>query len=246
MEIDKNNIIKFVIFFLIIIVSESCTTVCTNRELIGQQLNMEFKNGLLEYYTLNPEEMLSHFPRLECGKKNFWSVRYLISSHIPNDDGAYYSEKKTLAEIDSILSNYSFKAVIDYYATNTFKIRHFLINDTTLYERFYKYDSIVLKNYPIPTFYDVGFGLGESLDYIDSTQDWLSIPDSIRMPIFQAKKSNVPDDLTVYIIDAKKGYFRKNKNKPSRPFMGEWTNGYSRGIAVSKKEKIICYWFMIW
>lgn len=247
MEIIKDKSIIFVALFFIIVLFENCKVPCTNWERNTMKLHEDFKDGLLEYTTLNSEEMLSHFPIRECDKKYFWSVRYFIPYKTINNYGAYYLEKTFYKEIDSVLSKFTFKSSIVYNSSNVFKIRHFKINDTTSYAKFYQYDSRVLTNYPIPTFYDVDFGLGESLDYIDSTQDWLSIPDSIRMPIFEAEKSNIPNDLVVYIIDAKQGYFWKETNKPLRPpSLRDWKFGFSRGIAISKEKEIICYWFMVW
>lgn len=51
----------------------------------------------------------------------------------------------------------------------------------------------------------------------------------------------------IKIIDAKQGVFidtshiLKNKYLPPK-----WQNGYSRGIAISKKENIIIYWVVAW
>lgn len=245
MKVVKNIAIKFVAFFFIIVLFEGCTTECTNKEILHNKLHEEFKIGLLEYTVLNPEEMLFHFPAIECGKDYFWRIRYLMPYHLINNDGAYYLEKIPYKKIELVLSKFSFKDTIVYNSADVFKIRHFLINDTASYSKFYQYDSLVLTNYPIPTFYDVGFGLGESFDYTDSTQYFL--PDSILTPIVEMDKSNIPDDLVVYIIDSKQGYFWKEKNRPPRPpLLRQWKHGYSQGIAVSEKEEIICYWFMIW
>ena len=92
----------------------------------------------------------------------------------------------------------------------------------------------------MPTFY---FGLIES----DSvSQKWID-----EIEITQIRKDKikyyVPDDLMIYVIDAKAGFFFKdNENIPIRPKLGNWTNGYTRGIAISKAESFICYYFVIW
>jgi|WetSurMetagenome_2_1015567.scaffolds.fasta_scaffold28972_3 hypothetical protein len=57
----------------------------------------------------------------------------------------------------------------------------------------------------------------------------------------------LPDDFTLYVIDAKPGIFMdslclsKGLGLPK-----EWKNGYSKGIAVSKKRSAIIYWLDVW
>jgi hypothetical protein len=112
MEIIKDKSIIFVALFFIIVLFENCKVPCTNWERNTMKLHEDFKDGLLEYTTLNSEEMLSHFPIRECDKKYFWSVRYFIPYKTINNYGAYYLEKTFYKEIDSVLSKFTFKSSI--------------------------------------------------------------------------------------------------------------------------------------
>lgn len=59
-----------------------------------------------------------------------------------------------------------------------------------------------------------------------------------------------PTDLEVYVIDAKAGNYwinMCNAEKENRSILPRgWEHGYSRGIAVSKSCKKICWWTMAW
>ncbi|MDR2510883.1 MAG: hypothetical protein LBC89_00140 [Bacteroidales bacterium] len=113
MEIIKNKLFIYFTFFCVMVLLGSCKKLCTNREIIVKNLHEEFKNSLPEYTFLNSEEMLSHFPIMECGKNYFWRARYLIPyGHIISNDGAYYLEKTPYINIDSILSLFSFKSQV--------------------------------------------------------------------------------------------------------------------------------------
>jgi hypothetical protein len=60
----------------------------------------------------------------------------------------------------------------------------------------------------------------------------------------------LPDDLVVYVIEAKSGNFWKNNEKAAcekRPILSEhWKHGYVKGITVSKKLSHACWWAMAW
>lgn len=225
-------------------------TSCNSQVNIEILMNSEFERyqkGLSEYSVLDTGKVMSHFPQMKIGKTYYWNARYSVPYERINNFDAYYIEQLSINEIKSIISKYSYIDSILYKSASAFKLRSDLINDTTYYLKFYQFDSLQLTHYPIPTFYEVNFKLGESLDYIDSSRKQLSILDTTRMPIIEMTKFNIPDDLMVYIIEAKTGlYFRNTNNLPLRPKIGKWKSGYSRGIAVSKKESMICYWFMIW
>lgn len=224
---------------------------CINQVNIEVLMNDEFEryqNGLSEYSILDVTKVMSHFPKMRIGKTYYWHASYSVPYERINNFDAYYLEQIPIEQLNSIIAKYSFIDSTLYNCASAFKLRSYLINNTTYYSKFYQFDSLQLTNYPIPTFYEnVNFKLGESLDYIDSSRKQISVLDTTRMPILEITKFNIPDDLMVYIIEAKPGfYFRNNNNLPPRPEMGKWRFGYSRGIAVSKKESMICYWFMIW
>ncbi len=118
--------------------------------------------------------------------------------------------------------------------------RNFIIDDAFSY---YKYtDTLKLRNvfipeaYPIPYFEDLDFGLGsEKFDLRGK---------GIELVV---DKYNVPNDLEVFVINAKNGYFWKTKADWERPgTLGIWKNGYSCGIAISRQCNLIIYWVKAW
>jgi len=64
---------------------------------------------------------------------------------------------------------------------------------------------------------------------------------------FNIEGNYLPDDFTIYVIDAEPGIFLPEKNLIKTPCEDEkWNHGYSRGIAVSKERGIAIFWLEIW
>lgn len=118
--------------------------------------------------------------------------------------------------------------------------KNFIIDDRFSYYMYF--DTLKVRNiifpeaYPIPYFEDFDFGLGcEKFDLR---------PSGIQMII---DKYTVPNDLEVYVLKAEHGYFWKKKYDLKRPQkLGIWQNGYSCGIAISKRLNVIVYWMKAW
>lgn len=85
---------------------------------------------------------------------------------------------------------------------------------------------------PIPFFEDFNFGLGKNVN--------LSNDSGI---IYK-----VPDDLKVYVLDAKSGnnIWKVKCENPRPKTLQKWQHGFSRGYATSKKENLITYWVIVW
>ncbi len=121
-----------------------------------------------------------------------------------------------------------------------YKSRNFILDDSFKYYKYY--DTLKLRNvdiagaYPIPYFEDVDFGLGSKRCDLDR----FGFPISVDL-------NNVPDDLEVFVIKAEHGYFWKKKFDLERPeTLGIWKNGYSCGVAISRKRNMIVYWMKAW
>jgi len=221
-------------FFVILLIS--CNLTHQNKIKWEEGLT-SYKKDLSAWTILNVNEVMSHFPEKICSKKYFW--RGLTNTPLfgDNSNGAFYVEQIPYNQIVSIKDEYSFIDSIMYYSSESFRIQHYIINDTSTL-----FHECKLFRYPIPTFY---YGLSKNKES-NFSQKWLNEIDSMRIPKEQIKYF-VPEDLMVYVIDAKPGFFWKNKeNILPRPYIEKWKNGYSRGIAISKTESFICYWFMIW
>ncbi len=93
-------------------------------------------------------------------------------------------------------------------------------------------NKLIPNTIPIPNFETFDFNLGKSI---------------IKEKGYYFTRNIFPNDLEVYVIDAKYGNFFKKKCDNKRPeSLKEWRHGYSRGIAVSDKENLIVFWSMIW
>lgn len=91
------------------------------------------------------------------------------------------------------------------------------------------YDSLFIKNrlyYPIP-FFEKNNDLPFDNIFSDATISGLS------------------KNFDIYVIDSKSGNYWKGL-KPLDYMPNGWKNGYSKGICVNKKERVVIYWLIIW
>lgn len=52
---------------------------------------------------------------------------------------------------------------------------------------------------------------------------------------------------TIYVLEARQGVFDKRLQlNPSAQMPSNWGNGFSRGVAVNPREKVLIYWFVMW
>lgn len=222
---------KLLIWFCIIMLI-SCNSKSQNKNAC-QDIFILSKNSLFLGTNLDTGQVLSHFPKIICRKKHQQILTIPLFGD--NSGGLMYSESISSEQINLIKDSYLFKDSVLYYSPDAFRIRRFIFNDTTTF-----FDTSILARYPVPTFY---LGLNKEGELYE---EWLHEVDSVKVSEKQTRYI-VPKDLMIYIIDAKDGYFWKEKDRNlPRPFLGKWTSGYSRGIAISEKENIICYWVMIW
>jgi hypothetical protein len=79
-------------------------------------------------------------------------------------------------------------------------------------------------------------------------KDKLPIPNFWDSQIISERTdTKLPEDFIIYVLNSKKGKFVKQELLTDGSFMPTaWKNGYSKGIAISKKRKIIIYWIDIW
>lgn len=84
-----------------------------------------------------------------------------------------------------------------------------------------------------------GFHLGQTDDYVLIGDEYVYNPKDI-----------LPEDLEMYVIDAKPGNFWFNKEgaeAEARPGLPKyWRHGYSKGFAVSRKFSQVCWWAIAW
>jgi len=219
---------KFYLFVLVIFITISCS----NNTAFYKQAMTDFNVSLDTMY--NVSGLLVHFPK----KQQNASYGFVSPPcNLAKRGQVFHYDLLELNEIDKIITKFSFIDSIKYGSDSVFVLRNTELKNEQLYNQLYNLDTILIYNQlPIPLFdfFDKG---GNTLDYIDTTEN----------PPLYIYRSIMPKDLVVYIIDSKAGNFWKNPNTELRPqILGKWKYGYSKGIAVSRKEKLICYWVMVW
>jgi hypothetical protein len=223
---------KMVLIVLLTILYSSCI-----EKILGHKYVEKIDNArisLKESYTING--LFEHFPK-SISNKSFIDMLATIPGNIYYPDSYHSGFFYLILNMgEDSLSLYPKTYIYKTKYTN----RNFIIDDSFSY---YKHtDTLKLRNtmlrgaYPIPYFEIFDFGLGsERFDL--RPQGMLMVID----------KYYVPEDLDVYVLKASHGYFWKKKFNLDRPeTLGEWKNGYSCGIAISKKNNMIIYWMKVW
>lgn len=100
------------------------------------------------------------------------------------------------------------------------------------------------------------FGLNYKEKYQSYSDSLLTVCNRLSLPIpnfeylnqsFNIVSYLLPDDFTLYVIDAEPGVFIDTTCLSQGLGLPEyWKNGFSKGIAVSKKREAIVYWLDVW
>ena len=75
----------------------------------------------------------------------------------------------------------------------------------------------------------------------------------LPVPLFEIDEykgntfSGLPEDFKIYVLDAKQGKYLEDKYLYDCSCLPEkWKHGYSKGVALSDKRKVIIYWVTVW
>lgn len=224
--------IRTIILALLTITLGSCIDKILGHEYVATIENYQI--GFEHCYSV--KGLFDHFPK-SISNKSYIYMEARIPINKFNSESTYSGYSYLFLDMgkDS-LSLYPDK----YIYKTLYKKTNFIIDDSFSY---YKYtDTLKLRNvalpgaYPIPYFEDFDFGLGSERFDLRSLGIHLVID-----------KYNVPEDLEVFVLKAGHGYFWKLTFDQKRPeTLGDWKNGYSCGIAISKKRNMIVYWMKAW
>ena len=218
-------------FFLIIMLFVKCNTTLSNKnDFFIKQKNTFGKETILK--NLN-----NHFP------KKIKNINYKLIGSYPS-----LCTKNNSAQYGNL---YLIVNKADY-KENLLKIK----KDKFIYKTYYNQENIIIdfsefkhdifsvqkcnnwydSKFAIPYFESYDFGIGESVTKKEENGT-----------ILYKYTYTIPNDLQVYVIQAKSGIFWKKPCNEKRPkSLKEWRHGYSKGIAVSDKEDLIVFWSMIW
>ncbi len=221
-----------ILLALITILSSSCID-----KILGHKYVATIDNARIMLDKCYAKEgLLEHFPT-SISNKSVLDIMFTIPDTLYSSDSYYTGFVYLVLKMDED-SLYPYPK--SYIYKTQYNSKNFILDDSFKYYKYY--DTLKLRNvyiagaYPIPYFIDFDFGLGaERFDLR---------PLGMQMVI---DKYHVPDDLEVFVLKAEHGYFWKKKFDLERPeTLGKWKNGYSCGVAISKKHKIIVYWMKVW
>lgn len=223
---------RLLILALLVITMSSCT-----GKILGQKYVAFIKkaqNGIESSYSV--KGLFDHFPK-SISNQSYIFMEASIPTKIFDPESSWFAYSYLFLDMgeDSQVyypDKFLYKA---HYAN-----RNFIID--CAFTNYKQMDTLKLRNvsipgtYPIPYFSDFDFGLGSVIYNIHTS--------GISLPI---DCYNVPDDLEVFVLKSGSGFFWKIKFEQERPeSLGDWKNGYSSGIAISKSRNIVVYWMMAW
>jgi len=223
-------------YILVISLSTIMLSSCVDK-ILGHKYVATIENceiGFKHSYSING--LFDHFPK-SISNKLFIDMEFTVPSNTYYKDSYHTGFVYLMLHMgEDSLSLYPKKYI---YKTH-YKDRNFIIDDGFSYYKYF--DTLKLRNvdidgtYPIPYFIDFDFGLG--------SERYDLRPLGMQMVI---DKYNVPDDLEVFVIKSEYGYFWKKKFDLERPeTLRIWKNGYSCGMAISKKQNVVIYWMKAW
>jgi len=210
---------------IIIIVFMVCLLQCSETNIYQVH-----ENNYVKMKSFFKSSFLDHFPSTVS---TIDTLCYMEAVYDKNTENIMFSLSFKINEIDKkelidSLKNIS-KEVIESTDTCALILNRFHTKENRFRDYMpTKSDRLVInrecyKNkLPIPNFYSSQFSSGET-DY------------------------NLPKDFVVFVLDAKSGKYWDDKYLFGGYYMpGKWQNGYSKGIAVSRENSIVIYWFIIW
>ncbi len=177
-------------------------------------------------------KLVNHFPAKKSGNNSDTIVNENIRK---NTVGILlYEYEVPNSALDSLNKIYTKRAIAKYSSADTcllvinkFETPKTYSESENVYIDFEKRKNLVNKNcylnkYPIPKFLDYRF-------LEKNTETYLS------------------NDFDLYILEANNSDFFEKYNLIPNPQMSDnWSNGYSKGVAISKKSKCVIFWGVIW
>ncbi len=220
-----------VFFYLILIFLFSSCKGFNNYKLYKA---IKINNGKIEK-SLILDDVFNHFETLD--ELDFISADFLVP---PVNPSSYYVRSQRAYSIvicslkDSLLN--APKSFI--YKTVASNINNFIVSmifkEKVVFNK--SHDIYYPNSYPIPDLgrYDFKLGFNQTDTIIGGKR-------------YMHQRYIVPSDMEVYVQEAEHGCFWKEESDVYRPSsMKEWEHGYSKGTAISKEEKLIMFWFIVW
>ena len=201
-----------------------CFFGCDKKNERGYQYD-SFGQEYVEKLVKFPNALIAHFP-----KEILSPAKY--SSGFDSKYNSVYMElnlKPDTKEIDSIVIALNKEAKVKYSAMDSCILiaNRFTKMDNEGYENSYKSELARPNNC--------------SSNYLPIPNFWNSEFKSIEI------NNRLTEDFEIFVSDAKSGVYWDDLHRNSGRYMpDEWKKGYSRGVAISKKEGVVIYWLIIW
>ena len=222
---ERNRLINLALCFLALL---NVTFSCRVKNIYSETTKsiVQFNN------CINSDSLFSHFPSKIVNSE-------LLSGYynIPVKGNCFGSILLCLKQSDEIINKIQSGKFImsdSLNSDNFFTLEYDRLTDTSRYSHHLENENKL----PITDFYETNYLIGELPDSTYLFDEKMYVPISKYAP---------PADLKIFIIDAKPGSIWKEQcNKPRSSSLSNWQNGYSRGYAISQKNKIIVYWIVVW
>lgn len=194
----------------------------------------EYNEGLNSFKKFYKNKtIINHFPKKIKLIRNFYC--YSLSRDVDFAE-IYLSVNSNIKDIELIKKN-RYKFIGEFKSDNLFQVNVDLIRDSS--ETYASKVDFAHDLIPIGNIEQFDFGLGQQNDTIyTNNQNKYNV----------INKYVLPEDLKIYVIDANSGDFFVNDVFRVKRYsqLRKWKNGFSRGIAISEKYKIIMYWLITW
>ncbi len=196
----------------------TCTLSCKNK------FSIYYKQLISSY----PANLVDHFP------KNITKGKVDITENGEYDvTRLFLLIEDTNRDIEKFEDSIKTQSIASYSANDTclFVVNKFTTEEN--YSKLEKAEALEINNY-----------LGSECikDKLPIANFWGLYDNSTGRSF-----SQLPDDYIIYVLEAKEGLYWDQKHRSDGKYMpGNWKHGYSKGIAISKLEHKVIFWFVLW
>lgn len=212
---------KFVIFFIL----QFFVTSCFNQSSLQKRTEINYQKAKKEFN----EILIDHFPK------------------------SLSSEKSLMVYTTNIEKNNVFMMLCEYDIDDTeiAKIKSDLLNRNNPF--YNANDSCLLiinrfetmetsENLEIVTSIDTSKVNKQCYEDLQPIPNFIDVENPVKNSDIKLNSS-----FAIFVIDSKSGnHFSEYNLLPSPQMPEKWKNGYSKGIAISEKERTVIYWGIAW
>jgi len=210
--------IKSVLCLCLYLCLISCSK-CENKATSKYQKELKlFPSYMIDFFPDTLSDIYSTVENIDTTSQCIYYMNYNFKSKNIVELQDYLAKKSMQSYVSSDTSLVTIKTESVIYWDDSKKI---------YYKRIFKNNT---NYYPIPFFEKEEFGgIGINNENIYSN----------------VNTSGLSNDFVIYILDSKPGLYWKGL-KSNKYMPNGWKNGYTKGVCINEREKIIIYWVIIW